>query len=161
MNLPKNNLFFSLRGRLLLFLSLPLLVMLLISVGGDYRNAIYPTNEAYDRALAISAVALAALIKITDGKVSVDLPESAAMVLRTSPYDKIGYAILDGEKELIAGEKDLANLFYTDHDLANPAFHDEVLYGNQVRIATYRTVASGANVTVVVAESMLKRNQAV
>lgn len=151
--------FFSLRGRLLMFLLVPLLIVLLISVAQDFRNAINPTNEVYDRALGSAAVALAASVKDRDGQPVFDLPPSTEMALRTTPYEKINYAVLDEQGHLLGGDAALAVQPAAANVLANPEFHDQTLHGSQVRVATYHVTASGFNVTVVVAESSLKRKQ--
>ena len=161
MSFLRNKAFFSLRGRLLLFLLVPLLIVLILSVGLDYRNAITPTDQAYDRALATTAFALAALVKSNDGKLNIDLPASANTVLRTAPYDKVSYAILDADKHLLAGEKGLADKATSDDRLGNLVFHDEIFHSEKVRLAKYSTVVSGSPIIVIVAESVLNRNLAI
>lgn len=161
MNLFKSRSVYSLRGRLLLFLLVPLLIVLLLSVGTDYRNSINPTNEAYDRALASTAVALAAIVKNENGQLIVDLPASAEIVLGTTPYDKVSYAIVSSKKGLLIGDQALERTFTKQSADGNLMFWNDNLNQRQVRIAAYKTILSGDNITVIVAEPILKRDQAV
>jgi two-component system sensor histidine kinase TctE len=150
---------FSLRGRLLMFLLVPLLVVLLVSVAQDYRNAMNPTNEVYDRALASTAVALAALVKNDQGQAVFDLAPSIEMALRTSPYEKINFAVLDTQGHLLGGDAALAVFANGGNGLANPEFRDEVMQGTSMRVVVYQAWASNLNIEVVVAEANLRRKQ--
>lgn len=151
----------SLRSRLLRFLLLPLLSVVAISVWSDYRSNLSQSNNAYDHALASSAVALAALVGQHQGKVKVDLPPSAEALLRTDPFDHIFFAIYDNEGRRVAGDADL-------HAAANeemPAeggtsFQDAVLRGQNVRVATYRAPGPEETILIVVAETVHKREDA-
>lgn len=149
----------SLRARLLLFLLGPLLGMMVISVFPDYRSNLSQSSEAYDHALASSAVALAALIGVHHGELHVDLSPSAEAVLRTDPFDKVFFAVFNTDGERIAGDKELQGKGDAARD-DSPIFHDDVLKGEKVRVATYRARGTGGEALVVVAETMHKRERA-
>ncbi|HQR03837.1 MAG: sensor histidine kinase [Proteobacteria bacterium] len=146
----------SLRNRLLRFLLGPLLAVVAASVLLDYRNALGPANDAYDHALASSAVALAALVGVHHGRPQLELPRSAEAVLRTDPLDKIFYAVLDNDGHLVAGDRALASLSFLD-GRNNPTFHDDHLGTQSIRVASYRAAGPGGSALVIVAETTHKR----
>ncbi|HEX5392381.1 MAG TPA: sensor histidine kinase [Rhodocyclaceae bacterium] len=149
----------SLRARLLLFLLGPLVGMLALSIYPDYRSNLSQASEAYDHALASTAVALAALIGVHHGELRVDLSPSAEAVLRTDPYDKVFFAVFNPDGRRIAGDQELQGKTDTSQD-ETPAFHDDVLKGQDVRVVTYRAKGSGGEALIVVAETMHKRERA-
>lgn len=149
----------SLRGRLLLFLLLPLLGASIISVVFDYRNGLSTANDAYDHALASATAALAALISAQQSSgQAVDIPRAANTVLRSDPVDTVYYAVLDDTGALLAGDASLRHKAFSDSH-PNPALHDDKLNGVKVRIATYRTTSTVGKYTVMVAETQRKRSR--
>jgi len=149
----------SLRRRLMLFLLAPLLLLSGLSILADYRNNLAQSNQAYDHALASSAVALAALIGVHHGELRVDLPPSAEAMLRIDPIDKVFFAVFDGGGQRIAGDVELEHKA-AERDGANPVFHDDILKGQSVRVVTYRARGSGGEAVIVVAETVHKREKA-
>lgn len=66
----------SIRGRLLGYLLLPLVVVLVASIWADHRTYVTPIYEAFDRALSRAAVAIAAhLEQGPDGQLQLDQTE--------------------------------------------------------------------------------------
>lgn len=149
----------SLRARLLLFLLLPLLGVVALSVFSDYRSNLSQSNEAYDHALASSAVALAALIGVHHGELRVDLPPSAEAMLRADPFDKVFFAVFDATGKRIAGDPELQDKAVPDGS-DTPVLHDDQLKGQAIRVASYRAKGSGGEAVIVVAETMHKRERA-
>jgi len=75
----------SIRGRLLGYLLLPLVVVLVASIWADHRTYVTPIYEAFDRALSRAAVAIAAhLEQGPDGQLQLDQSDldPAAMGIR-------------------------------------------------------------------------------
>jgi two-component system, OmpR family, sensor histidine kinase TctE len=68
---------FSIRARLLLWLSLPLIVFLAIDAWANYRAALGAAQLAHDRLLVTSAHAIADLIRLERGKLVISLPHAA------------------------------------------------------------------------------------
>ncbi|RDS83277.1 sensor histidine kinase [Dyella psychrodurans] len=67
----------SVRGRLLGYLLLPLVLLLVISIWADHRTYVTPMYEAFDRALSRAAIAIAAHVQqAPDGQLYVERPES-------------------------------------------------------------------------------------
>lgn len=161
----------TLRGRLTLFLAAPLLVLVALSVVVNYRLALGPADDAYDHALASSAVALAELLGVRRGHLNIDLPPSAEAVLRTDRLDKVYFAVVDGSGKLIAGDPGLAglsniNMPSDSADAENggyagsPEFSDGELGGQKVRIASFRATGPAGSAVILVAETTLKRELA-
>ena len=67
----------SIRTRLLLWLSIPLVVFLAIDAWANYRAAVGAAQLAYDRLLVTSAHAIADLIRLDRGKLVISLPHAA------------------------------------------------------------------------------------
>jgi two-component system, OmpR family, sensor histidine kinase TctE len=67
----------SIRARLLLWLSIPLVVFLAIDAWANYRAALGAAQLAYDRLLVTSAHAIADLIRLDRGKLVISLPHAA------------------------------------------------------------------------------------
>ena len=67
----------SLRQRLVLWLSLPVIVFILIDAWASYRAALTTAQLAFDRLLVTSAHALADLIHLEGGELQITLPHAA------------------------------------------------------------------------------------
>ncbi|MBN8440399.1 MAG: sensor histidine kinase [Thauera sp.] len=150
----------TLRGRLLASLALALLVMLAISVVADYRTALSLANEAYDRSLAGTAIALASRLERDedDAKIEIDLPPAAEAVLRSDPEGILTYAVVDDAGQLVAGSAALAAL-PRPSAMTQPAFADGRLGDDAVRIAYYHYDSPVLRATVIVAETTHNRDR--
>lgn len=144
----------ALRDRLLLLLFGPLGMLFLLSLPGDYKLALEPSNAAYDHALANSAVAVGSRITGTDSRITVDLSGSAEAVLLTDRIDRIYFSVFGPDGRRLAGN---AELKPEPDGLANPSFSDGVVQGEKVRQVTFRKWTVAGTVTVVVAETLGKR----
>lgn len=67
----------SVRQRLLLWLSLPLVLFVLVDAWASYRAALDTAQRAFDRLLLTSAHALADLIRLERGELQITLPHAA------------------------------------------------------------------------------------
>lgn len=149
----------ALRGRLLAVLALPLLALMVIGTVADYRQASRVANEAYDHSLASTAVALASRLDDEDGDVDVDLPKQAEAVLRADSVDKVFLLVTDPQGRIRAGDKELLP-FVGDVESPTPAFRTLRIGHDKVRVAALRHRTGRTVATVVVAETLLKRERA-
>ena len=151
---PLERVSLSISRRLLLILLVPLVSLLVGSVWSDYQTALRPANGAYDQALADGALAVAAHVRVRDGRAQVLLTPQAESILRSDSVDQIYFAVIDAEGRLIAGDPDLPRASSDPSDLS---FID-ARYGDQaVRSVRYQLPAEAGLVTVVVAETTRKR----
>ncbi|TAH42102.1 MAG: sensor histidine kinase [Betaproteobacteria bacterium] len=150
----------TLHGRLLVSLAGSLIALLAISVVADYRTALGLANEAYDRALASTAIALASRLErdADDERIEIDLPPAAEAVLRSDPEDSVLYAVVDEAGRLVAGDAALAALPWPVAS-AQPAYADGRLGERALRMASYAYSSPTLRATVVVAETTVKRER--
>ncbi|HTV84544.1 MAG TPA: ATP-binding protein [Dyella sp.] len=75
-NGPKLKRAISVRGRLLGYLLLPLVVLLVVSIWADHRTYVTPMYESFDRALSRAAIAIAAHVQqAPDGQLYMEKPD--------------------------------------------------------------------------------------
>jgi two-component system, OmpR family, sensor histidine kinase TctE len=144
----------GLRDRLMLLLFGPLSLLFLLSLPGDYKLALEPSNAAYDHALANSAVAVASRVVVRGDEIKVDLSGSAETVLLTDRVDRTYYSVLGPDGRQLAGN---APLIPAGDELENPAFSEAVVLGEKVRQASLFHWTAAGRVVVVVAETRGKR----
>ena len=147
----------SLRRLLLLWLLPSVMVMLALSMLGDYMLAIRPATRAYDQSLQDDALILTDHLRMAeDGTISLSLSPDAERVLRTEEYDHIYYAAYDDTGRLLAGTLGLLP------QRASPrygpvSFYDERWQGQDLRVLVLNNTFVGHNVTILVAETTNKR----
>jgi two-component system sensor histidine kinase TctE len=145
----------SIRRRLLALLVLPALVVLLAGTISDYISSINPVRDAYDRALADAALAMAGYVRTSDGgRMKLELPDEAIGVLRADAIDSIYFRVSGPDGTLIAGDLDLPQATRSG---TNPSFTTAMYRGQPTRIASYRSTSNGEVVTTTVAETLNKR----
>ena len=145
----------SIRRRLLASLVVPATFVLLAGTVSDYISSINPVRDAYDRALADAALAIAGYVRTNDaGRTMLVLPEEAIRVLRVDAMDSIYFRVSAPDGSLIAGDQDLP-LAQDVH--ANPSFQTVTYRGHPTRMVNYRSVSPAGMVTTTVAETMNKR----
>lgn len=149
----------SLRRRLVIWLLIPLLVISSLMLLEVRSNAVHSTNQAFDRALLSSALAIADRVVLIGGKIEVDVPYVALEMLTSAAEDRVFYQVSTGQGEFITGYEDLPPVPEHLQPLREePVFYDAVYNGEQVRIgALSRYVASVRKATrfqVLVAETM-------
>jgi two-component system sensor histidine kinase TctE len=143
----------TIRRRLLLML-LPALALLMV-IGGavDYRVAVVTTRNAYDRALANTAWALAANIRADDGQLRFSRAGAGDALA-----DGTLYAITGPDQRLISGMPALASAASTAALGGRRAsYWDASLQGQSWRVATVMVVTSLGPVQVEVAETQERR----
>ena len=147
----------SLHGRLLVLLMATLGALLAFNLWSDYRAAGEYTQEAYDLALADTAVALAAHVQTRDERLSFDLPLQAALTLSSNRFDDMYYLVRGPDGAAVAGNQDLpSGPAPPEYD---PGFFDGQYRGEPVRVVVYRSPTPLGDVTVKVAETTRRRAQ--
>lgn len=154
---------YSLRGRLLLWLLLPLMLIGLLALYDGYRAARTTADEVSDRVLAGSALAIAERVFVNDeGVLEADIPYVALQMLTSSEDDRVFYRIEDGEGKFVTGYRKLA-LSPKRPESSEPLhFSNGAFRGDPIRIATYTGAASSSTTSleyrVAIAETTNARN---
>ncbi len=151
----------TLRHRLLMFISWPLLVVLGISMVADYRSAIGIAAEAYDNGLSSTAIALVSRLERDDDDldIEVDVPPAADQILRSDTEDRVQYVVFDDHGKVVAGDAELLAL--PRPEVVNRAvLQDAQLGGQTLRTASFRYESAALAATVIVAETTVKRTRA-
>ena len=99
---------YSLRGRLLLWLLVPLVGIGLIALADTYREAVDTANAVSDRVLAGSALAIAERVVVGEGgALEVDIPYVALEMLTSAAQDRVFYRIDGPNGAFITGYQTL------------------------------------------------------
>ena len=143
------NVSYSLRGRLLLWLSIPLLVIGLVALFDSYRSARTSADEVSDRVLAGSALAIAERVFVNDeGNLEADIPYVALQMLTSSEDDRVFYRIESGDGTFVTGYRKL-ELPARDINAADPLnFSNGAFRGDAIRIAMYTGAASSSTTSL-------------
>jgi two-component system sensor histidine kinase TctE len=97
----------SLRGQLLRWLILPLVILVALNAVSLYRDALDAADIAYDRSLLASTRALAERVSVRDGKVVADVPYVALDSFETDTLGRIYYRVGGLHGETVSGYDDL------------------------------------------------------
>ncbi len=92
-------------------------------------------DEAFDRVLAASALAIAEAVQLDEGFLTVDIPPSALAMLGTTRVTRVFYKVESSTGAFLTGYRDLAS----DHPAAQqiePGFKTAVYRGTPVRLVT-------------------------
>jgi two-component system sensor histidine kinase TctE len=129
----------SLRGQLLRWLLVPLLLLVALDAVSVYRNALDAADVAYDRSLLASTRALAERVSVEDGKVVADVPYVALDSFETDTLGRIYYKVTGIKGETVSGYADLppvpANVPRSEAYPALVRFYHANYNGQPVRIA--------------------------
>ena len=150
----------SLRNGLLRRLLIPLLLVLIVDAVVGYQVLLRPLNDAYDEALADSAVVLARHVGIQANQPNIpafDLTAQGEEMLRNDRVDEVSFLVLGPDDVFIAGDKALPKPPRRDTELS---FYDGTFNGKNVRAVALATHAGVSDVMVIVAETTLKRTAA-
>ncbi|MBS0468659.1 MAG: sensor histidine kinase N-terminal domain-containing protein [Proteobacteria bacterium] len=82
-----------LRSVLLRWLLVPLITLWAIGFRIHYVRTLALANEAYDRTLLGSALAMAEQVSVRDGRLGVDMPDAALEMLESQAQDRIFYRV--------------------------------------------------------------------
>ncbi|NIA55944.1 sensor histidine kinase [Massilia sp. TW-1] len=97
----------SLRGQLLRWLIVPLVILVAANAVSLYRDALDAADIAYDRSLLASTRALAERVSVRDGKVVADVPYVALDSFETDTLGRIYYRVSGLHGETVSGYDDL------------------------------------------------------
>ena len=129
----------SLRGQLLRWLLIPLLLLVVLNTLSVYHNALDAADVAYDRSLLASTRALAERVSIKDGAVVADVPYVALDSFETDTLGRIYYKVTGIHGETVSGYGDLppvpANVPRSEAYPALVRFYHASYNGQPVRIA--------------------------
>jgi len=148
----------TMRRRLLLLL-LPALALLML-IGGvvDYWIAAATTRDAYDRALANTAFALAADIRVEAGRLVFRPPAVGSALYAGADGGTMLYAITGPQHELIAGSARLPREWPAATRTAAAAiFRDLAFQGLRWRVASIQAPTAAGAVQISVAETLDRR----
>ncbi|RZU38420.1 two-component system sensor histidine kinase TctE [Fluviicoccus keumensis] len=101
---PRLRRVYSLRGRLLLWMLIPLLLVLSCSGVIAYYQAMYYANSEYDQTLYKHVHSLAQLVERRGNRIVLNMPKQAKRMFLWNAFDTTYYQIRT-EKRVIAGEK--------------------------------------------------------
>jgi two-component system sensor histidine kinase TctE len=149
-----------LRSLLLRWLLVPLVVLWAIGFRIQVVRSIDQANEAYDRTLLGSALAIAERVSVREGELSVDVPYAALQMLDTRAQDRVFYKVSGlADPRMSTGYADLpAPPVLPRSD--TPLFHDARYLDEPVRlVAVLKPVYDGAGgpFLVQVGETMAAR----
>lgn len=152
----------SLRGLLLRRLWLPLLVLLLCSAVGSFALARFYAGQVYDRWLLDSAMSLSELVKVQDGRASIEITPAVSRMFTWDTADEVHGEVVDSDGGRLYGDLPEA--------LPRPAIaagndDDAVYYDARVRGQPVRMVevvvsaGPGHDIRLRVAETLRKRHR--
>jgi two-component system sensor histidine kinase TctE len=129
----------SLRGELLRWLLLPLVVLEVFNTVSAYHNALDAADMAYDRSLLASTRALAERVSIVDGKVVAYVPYVALDSFETDTSGRLYYKVTGLHGETVSGYDDLPavppNVPRSESYPALVRFYHAQYNGQPIRIA--------------------------
>jgi two-component system sensor histidine kinase TctE len=152
----------SLFGEILDWMLAPLLLLWPISIAATNHVASFIANQPYDQALADNVNAIARLVNIEGGKVTVSLPAAARSLLRSDDVDTTYYQVVGPNSKLIHGDREIPwPALPASIEARKVLFRDDRIEAESVRIAyTFVPVRSGLPPVIVqVAETLRKREQ--
>lgn len=147
----------SLRGQLLRWLLLPLLLLLVVNAWFSNRAAVATADHAFDRLLLASAEAIGDAIDVRDGKVVVDLPYAALQLLESNIQERIFYRVIGPAGKTLTGYDDLPQpetALAPDKESAvySAEYHGEGIYLVALKKQLYGTELA-APLVIIVAET--------
>ena len=151
----------SLRAILLDRLLPAMLLVLIASAATAYWVALRSATKAYDRALYDTALAVAEQLQVVNGKPQLPLTPQARAVLLTDKYDRVYYAVRGNDDILLDGQDDLP---MPEHEnwrtlgSEGRSYYDALMGNQTVRIAALQRQLAGQQLTILAAETMVKRN---
>jgi len=148
----------SLRGRLLAWLLVPLVVVGVVATTGAYAFLQRRLTDAYDLDLGDIARALVPFVGVQEGRAVLRIERQADAVLRADSTDQIYYSIVDDMGDVLAGEANMPRPSFVPN--ATPQFYDATYSGRPIRVAILRTLVQGHPVQIMAAETTRKRELA-
>ena len=131
----------------------PIVALLALGAVAAYYPSMEPATQAYDQALVDIGLALGSHVRVGQTEYRFDLPSAVEQVLRTDRFDSIYYRVMSPAGLEIAGDADLP---------APPGesmAHNTMYNGEPVRVVSVQAPCGRSACTVLVAETMVKREK--
>ena len=145
----------SLRAHLLRMLLPPIAALLALGAFVAYFPSVEPATEAYDQKLVDIGIALGSHVRVTPEEYRFELPPAVDEVLRADRLDTIYYRVMSPGGLEIAGDPALPV------SPGDAPVYDARHKGEAVRVVSVQTPCGRSTCTVLVAETTVKRSQAV
>jgi two-component system, OmpR family, sensor histidine kinase TctE len=126
----------TLRGKLLAWLAVPLLVLWSVSALIDYDVAKRFVNLAYDRALLEAALDLGRQIRRHEGRVYLDVPDVALQMMQTRESGRLYYLVTAPNGEYVSGEPGLPDPAEENRDRIH--YYDAEFRDRGIRLVALR-----------------------
>lgn len=157
----------SLRGELLAWLGLPLLLLWALSVYTHYQSGLAAANQAYDRSLLASARTVAERLVVRQQHLEVDVPWVVLDSFERNMNDQLFYQVISPQGKTLSGYDDLPPIPpASEMSTAYPAlvhFYDGRYHQHRIRVAALWQPVSEADVEgmalVLVAETINSRQE--
>ncbi|WP_075181344.1 sensor histidine kinase [Pantoea sp. 1.19] len=157
----------SLRGQLLLWLGLPLLLLWALSVWTHYQSALAAATQAYDRSLLASARTVAERLRVREHRLEVDVPWVVLDTFERNMNDQLFYQVISPDGHTLSGFDDLPPIPITSqmspHYPALVHFYDARYRRQPIRIAAlWQPVNEGGvegMALILVAETLNSRRE--
>jgi two-component system sensor histidine kinase TctE len=151
----------SVRRRLLILLLPALAILMLVGGFADYLIAVATTRNAYDQALASTAVAAAAYLRLENGELRFTPSARAVAALRADSAGATLYSIIGPKGELLAGAAQLPTAAGAARTgVNNLTFRDAEFQGRELRVATLLTPTDVGPAKITVATTVETRARA-
>ncbi len=131
----------------------PIAALLALGAVVAYYPSIEPATQAYDQALVDIGLALGSHIRVATSEYRFEVPAAVEQVLRTDRFDSIYYRVLSPAGLEIAGEPQLPA------PPGDAVAFNSVYNGQKVRVVSVQTPCGRSACTVLVAETMVKRER--
>lgn len=152
----------SLRSLLLRRLWLPLLVLLLCSAVGSFALARFYAGQIYDRWLLDSAMSLSELVKVQDGRASIEITPAVSRMFTWDTADEVHGEVVDAEGGRLYGDLPdaLPRPTIAAGNNGDAVYYDARLRGQPVRMVEVVVSAGpGHDIRLRVAETLRKRHR--
>jgi two-component system sensor histidine kinase TctE len=151
---PARRFSMSVRTRLLVWLVLPLLQVVIFAAVLDYRAVDRTVDEAFDRVLLNSAVAIGESVRPGEIAGTIRLSSDRLRSLLADPRDALDYRLIGPAGEHLGGNAGLP----LPADDTDPAFYDLDFGGRALRVVRVVADTDAGVLTIVVAETRRKRD---
>lgn len=144
---------------LLLRLMTPLLAIVAATGALGVYTAGWLTDRTFDRWLLDAARSLVGQVRFDGGTASVHLGSDAEAILAYDVSDRVWYSVVQGER-LVVGQPGMPRAGEGTVRWRDGSTYDAVYEGRPVRVAAVEVDRGNARATVLVAETLIKRQAA-
>ena len=140
----------------------PLLILWPISMAIQYFFAYSIANNAYDRELRDSVVAVSKQVTWDKGRLAIDLHAAEAAILRAEEEDQTFFQVRDQRNEIVGGDRAIPLVDFQPELMPQRVyFRDDYVPGHELRVAYVFAQVPGmpGAVLVQVAETVQKRSR--